>query len=180
MKLSELKAICIEQKIPILRDKSLELLVRILKDNNYHSLLEIGSALGYTALYLASLGYHVVSIEQDEARYLECLKNQALINQENKVNFILGDARNYPLKEQFDVIFIDGAKGQYQLFFNNFINNLNSKGSIFIDNMAFMNNDLKRFKTITKRLKEFYNYLKNNYQTNYIDIDDGVCLVNKK
>ncbi len=181
MTLEELKLECIKKKIPILRDESLTLLVSILKENNFINLLEIGSALGYTALYLASLGYKITSLENNLARYNECLKNKDLISNTD-VEFIYADAKEYKSNKEFDLIFIDGAKGHYQEFFDNFEKNLTSNGVFFIDNINFKDTTVKRFKTIKKRISLFYQKLlsNKNYTTKYIEIDDGVLIAYKK
>ena len=110
-----------EKNIPIMEKDGIAFLMKFIKANNVKSVLEIGSAIGYSAILMASSSpeVKVTTIERDETNYMECLKNVKKCSFEQKVNVVFQDALELNLAEgtQFDLIFIDAAKGQYTNFF---------------------------------------------------------------
>ena len=80
---------------------------------------------------------HVTTIERDEARYMEALKNIKKFNMEDRITLIFNDALNVEINEKFDLVFIDAAKGKNKEFFNRFEKNLEMDGYIITDNMSF-------------------------------------------
>jgi predicted O-methyltransferase YrrM len=156
--LSKVKEVSLKDNIPIVREQTIEYICTYIKQNNYQSLLEIGSAYGYSALYLAT---HtnvktITSIEKNVENYQKCMQ---LVN-DKKINFINADAFTLPITQKFDVIFIDGPKSHQDKLVNKFLPLLNNNGCIFIDNM-FLNkfsqkNDLsKNKKRLVDRVNEF-------------------------
>ena len=130
-----------EKDIPIMQKDGITFLMKYIKSHNIKNILEIGSAIGYSAILMASVSedVKVTTIERDEVNYMECLKNVKKCNFEDKINVVFQDALEVNLAEgtKFDLIFIDGAKGQYQKFFEKYEHFLSDNGTIVTDNMKF-------------------------------------------
>ncbi|WP_022819364.1 O-methyltransferase [Fusobacterium russii] len=175
--------------VPIISREVAEYLKFIIRNTeNIKNILEVGTATAYSGITMLAevqnRGGRLTTIEIDEVRFRIAKKN--FENSELKgVRQILGDAVEEikKLNENFDFIFIDAAKGQYKIFFEDSYKLLNEKGIIFIDNIMFRGylykECPKRFKTIVKRLDEFIDYLYENYNFVLLPISDGVGIVYK-
>ena len=137
--INQMKEYASDNNIPIMMDSGIRYLKRYIRDNNIKSILEIGTAIGYSAIMMCSFSDDVVvtTIERDEKRYLEAVKNVKNAKLEDRINLIYKDALDVKIGEKFDLIFIDAAKAQNIKFFEKFEYNLNSGGTIITDNMNF-------------------------------------------
>ncbi|NLB84833.1 MAG: methyltransferase domain-containing protein, partial [Acholeplasmataceae bacterium] len=126
--LKELKTKALEDKVPIICDEGLDFLEKLLLENKAKSLLEIGTAIGYSAiaLYLSAPNLKITSIERDNLMYEKALDNIKNFNLTDKIKLINNDALEVNLDEKFDVIFIDAAKAQYIKFFEKYKSLLNT------------------------------------------------------
>lgn len=177
--------------IPIMEKDGIDFLTNYIKEHNIKHILEIGSAIGYSAIKMALVDsdIKVTTIERDEVRYKEALKNIKDFNLEDRINIILDDAFNVELEEKFDLIFIDAAKSQYIKFFEKFKKNLNLNGVIISDNLDFhglVDGDYETYsrnvKGIVRKLKNYINFLKENeeFETEFINIGDGIAITKRK
>ena len=177
--------------IPIMEKDGIDYLTNYIKENNIKNVLEIGTAIGYSAIKIALVDDYIkiTTIERDETRYNEAIKNIKDFNLENRINVILDDAFNVELKENYDLIFIDAAKSQYIKFFEKFKHNLNKKGVIFSDNLKFhglVDGDYeslsRNVKGIVRKLKKYIDFLENNkeFETEFLDIGDGISISKPK
>ena len=120
-KLVEIKQKALEQHIPIIMDDTLKVVEKILSEKNPNRILEIGTAVGYSAIcfsaYLNENG-RIDTIERDEERVKEAKENIKKAEIEDKINIYEGDAVEIlpNLQEKYDVVFIDAAKGKYPFF----------------------------------------------------------------
>ena len=154
--------------------------------------LEIGTAIGYSAIMMALVDkdIHVTTIERDEVRYLEALKNIKKFNLEDRITLVFNDALQVDLNEEFDLIFIDAAKGKNKDFFNQFEKNLAIDGYIITDNMNFhgyvsMNEEeieSKNIRGIVSKIKDYIYFLENHmlYKTTIYNIGDGVAVTERR
>ena len=181
-----------ENNIPIMQKDGIAFLMKYIKNNEIKNVLEIGSAIGYSAILMASSGadVKVTTIERDEVNYLECIKNVKKCNFESKVNVVFQDALEVNLAEgtQYDLIFIDAAKGQYQEFFEKFQYFLASNGVIITDNLKFHGYvgkseeiESKNLKQLVKKIENYIEFLKNNeeFETKFYDVGDGISVSKK-
>ena len=108
-----------ENNIPIMMKDGIEFLLEFIQRNNVKNILEIGSAIGYSAIRMALIDKNikVTTIERDNERYEEALKNIKDYNVEEQIIIINDDAFNVELSDKYDLIFIDAAKSQYIKFF---------------------------------------------------------------
>lgn len=183
-----LKEYAREEKVPIMQDEGIEFLKTNIIKNEVNTVLEIGSAIGYSAIMMALTrpNLKVVSIERDHLRYMEAIKNVKAFELEDRITLIHNDALLVDLEEKFDLIFIDAAKGKNRDFFEKFSKNLNKDGIIITDNINFhgfvkMNEEeikSKNLRSLVKKIKEYIEFLKNNqeYQTDFFDVGDGVAV----
>ena len=104
-----------EYNIPIMQKEGIEFLTDFIRKNNIKKILEIGTAIGYSAIKMALVDQNIeiVSIERDDERYEEAVKNVKLFNLENRIKLINQDAFDVELNDKFDLIFIDAAKALY-------------------------------------------------------------------
>lgn len=178
-----------EHNVPIIEKKSIAFIMKYIRDNNIKSVLEIGSAIGYSAILMASSNQEtmVTTIERDETRYMECLKNVKKCGMDKKINVVYQDALELNLSEdlRYDLIFIDAAKGQYTRFFEKYKNFLNPNGAIITDNIKFHgyvgeSNKLDKgnLKSLVEKIEKYIEFLKTNteFDTEFYDIGDGLSV----
>lgn len=176
--------------VPIMEKEGIEFLTEYIKKNNVKNILEIGSAIGYSAINfcLVNENIKVTTIERDDKRYNEAVKNIKCFNLENRINIIHDDAFNVDLDEKYDLIFIDAAKAQYIKFFEKFKINLKDDGVIISDNLKFhglVDGDYdslsRNVKGLVRKLKNYIVFLQENkeFKTEFIDVGDGVAISKK-
>lgn len=181
-----------KNKVPIMQREGIRYLTSYIAKNDIHNVLEIGTAIGYSAIMMAYTkeNIHITSIERDEQRYLEALRNVKRLELEDRITLIFNDAFNVSFDDKFDLIFIDAAKAQNIRFFEKFQSNLKDNGTIITDNMKFhglIDKDEEEIKSrdlrgLVRKVKEYRKFLDNNkeYETEIIDIGDGIAISTKK
>ena len=175
-----------ENNIPIMQKDGIEFLTNYIKEHNVKKILEIGCAIGYSAIRMCLVhdDISVVTVESDESRYKEAIKNIKEFNLEKRINVIFDDAFNVDLSDKFDLIFIDAAKSQYIKFFEKFKNNLLNNGVIVSDNLDFhglVHKDLNQIESrnvrgIVRKLNNYIEFLNTNkeFKTDFYSIGDGI------
>ncbi len=182
-----------DKNVPIIEKDSITFLMKYIKLNNVKNILEIGSAIGYSSILMASVSedVKVTTIERDEARYMECLKNVKKCNMDKKINVVYQDALEVNLTDQvkYDLIFIDAAKGQYIKFFEKFKYFLAKGGIIVTDNLKFHGYvgskkpiESKNLRGIVSKIEKYILFLKDNeeFDTKFYDVGDGLSVSVKK
>ncbi len=176
-----------QYNIPIMLPDGIEFLLEYIKKNNIKNILEIGTAIGYSAIRMCLINYDVkvTTIERDENRYKEAVKNIKNFKLEDRINLIYKDAFDVYLDDKYDLIFIDAAKSQYIKFFEKFKLNLNKNGVIVSDNLNFhgLTHTDKEIKSrnvrgIVRKLNNYIDFLNNNneFTTEFYDIGDGISI----
>ena len=135
--LKEIEDYAIKWNVPIMQDSSLSYIENLIKSENINNVLEIGTAIGYSAIRMSLVGCKVTSVERDLDRYNKALQNVNKINLDKSIKLIFSDAFDTNIKDKFDMILIDAAKGKNIDFINKFKSNLNNNGLIIIDNVDF-------------------------------------------
>ena len=192
IEINNIKEYAKNENIPIMQDEGIEFLTSFIEKKQIKNILEIGTAIGYSAIMMARVNsdIHITTIERDETRYLEALKNIKKFNLENRITLIFNDALNVEITDKYDLIFIDAAKGKNIEFFNHFENNLDMDGYIITDNMGFhgyveMNEDeisSKNILGIVRKIKDYIYFLENNmvYKTTIYKIGDGIAVTERR
>ena len=178
-----------EKNVPIIEKKSIAFIMKYIKDNNVKNILEIGSAIGYSAILMASStpDVFVTTIERDEERYMECLKNVKKCGLDKKINVVFQDALDVFLSEdlKYDLIFIDAAKGQYMKYFEKYKYFLKDNGAIITDNLKFHGYvgkkdkiESKNLRGLVEKIENYIEFLKDNkeFETSFYDIGDGLSV----
>ena len=190
--IKKLKEYAKEENIPIMQDAGMEFLTSFIEKKNIKNILEIGTAIGYSAIMMALVNrdIHITSIERDEARYLEAIKNIKKFKLEDQITLVFNDALNLEDKNEYDLIFIDAAKGKNIEFFNHYEGNLKEDGYIITDNMGFhgyveMNEEelpSKNVRSIVRKIKDYIYFLENNmqYKTTIYKIGDGIAVTERR
>lgn len=193
-KLLEIENYADKYKIPIIEAEVrnfLDILIRIKKPMK---ILEIGTAIGYSAIIMkmACKNSRITTIEIKEQNYLKAKENINKFGFGNDIHCILGDANEVLdyLNDEYDLIFMDAAKGQYINFFEKSIDKLKNDGILISDNILFRgmitNEEIieKRHRkiTIVKRLKDYIEILYNDNRiiSCIVPIDDGIAISYKK
>lgn len=184
--LEEIEKYAKTNNIPIMENEGIDFLTNYIKEKNVNTILEIGSAIGYSAIKMALIDKNIkiVTIERDEMRYNEAVKNINKFELNNQITIINNDAFEVELKDKFDLIFIDAAKSQSTKFFLKFKENLKENGTIITDNIYFhgltYSNDIKsrNLRQMTRKIREYVEFLKNNneFKTEILEIGDGLAL----
>ncbi|MBQ4263767.1 MAG: methyltransferase domain-containing protein [Bacilli bacterium] len=188
--LSEIKKYAIEKEVPIMQDEASDIIIKNIKENGLINILELGTAIAYTTIKLASINENIkiTSIERDDERYNVAKKNVEKSNLTN-INLIHDDIYNTSFEEMFDLIIIDAAKAQNKNFFEKFKNNLSDKGLIIIDNLSFhglvgKSSEIKskNLKALVRKIENFITFLKENKEFNieFIEVGDGIAICQKK
>lgn len=189
--LSSLKDYASENSVPIMFDEGIEFIVNYIKENDVRFILEIGTAIGYSAIKFAQINpeIRIFTIEYDIERYQKAVENITKLNLDDQITVFLGDALKFDFTEKFDLIFIDGAKSQYINFFEKYKNNLSENGVFISDNLFFhgMVEDIsltQNYSTIKliRKLKRYIDFLKANteFETTFYQIGDGVAVSRRK
>ena len=171
--------------VPIMMKDGIEFLTQYIKENNVKTILEIGSAIVYSAIKMALVdkSIKVTTIERDTSRFNEAVKNIKEFNLENQIEIINADALEYEIDKQYDLIFIDAAKAQYIKFFEKYKNNLKQNGTIISDNLDFhglvKNPELtsnRNTKQLVRKINTYIEFLKDNkeFKTEFISLGDGI------
>lgn len=173
--------------IPIMQKDGILFLCEYIRNNNVKNILEIGSAIGYSAMMMASVNddVKVTTIEKDNDRYNIAVDNINKYGYNKQIDIYFGDASDYSFDDKFDLIFIDAAKGKNSFFFEKFKDNLSIGGTIITDNLSFhgLVEDESLVKTknqrgIVNKIKNYIDFLDNNdeFVTTYIDVGDRIAI----
>ena len=140
IELQKIKEKALEDHIPIIMDDTLEYIYNLYKNQKISSILEIGTAVGYSAICFTEILKEdgiIDTIERDEQRILEAKENIRMAEVEGKINIISGDAvEELPkINRKYDMVFIDAAKGKYPFFLQEALRVLNKDGIILADNI---------------------------------------------
>ena len=187
-KLQKIKQKALEEHIPIIMDETLEYIYNKMKENKPKKILEIGTAVGYSAIcfsnFIAENG-KIDTIEREEERIKEAEENIEYMGLEKIIHIYKGDAVQIlpTLNEKYDMIFIDAAKGKYPFFLQEALRLLNKNGIIFADNILYKGYVLSDYnkhkqRTAVRNLRE---YIKNvtenpNLDTQILEIGDGLAV----
>ena len=186
--LEKIKQKALEEHIPIIMDDTLEVIEKELKNNPPKRILEIGTAVGYSAMCFSeflSEGGKIDTIERDEERIEQAKINIKNVGVEEKINIYEGDAVEIlpTLNEKYDMVFIDAAKGKYPFFLKESLRMINPNGIIFADNIlykGYVMSDYNKHKqrTAVRNLREYIKEVSENpnLETEILEVGDGLAI----
>lgn len=189
VELEKIKVKALEEHIPIIMDDTLEVVGDLLSKIKPKFILEIGTAVGYSAMcfskYISEGGY-IDTIEREHERVEEAKKNIELVGILDKINIIEGDAVEIlpTINKKYDVVFIDAAKGKYPIFLKEALRLINKNGYIIADNVlykGYVMSDYNKHKqrTAVRNLREFIAEITKNptLETKILEVGDGLAII---
>ena len=186
--LDKIKQKALEDHIPIIMDDTLDVMRNYLKEKKPKRILEIGTAVGYSAIcfteFLDEDGI-IDTIERDSERVKEAIENIKNMQLEEKINIYEGDAVEIlpTLNEKYDAVFIDAAKGKYPFFLKEALRMIKPNGIIFADNIlykGYVMSDYNKHKqrTAVRNLREYIKEVSENpnLETEILEVGDGLAI----
>ena len=189
--LAKIKQKALEEHIPIIMDDTLEVIENRLKENRPNRILEIGTAVGYSAICFSEFlneNGRIDTIEREADRVLEAKDNIKRAEVDDKINIIEGDAVEIlpTLNGMYDMVFIDASKGKYPFFLKESLRMLAPGGIIFADNVLYKGYVLSDYnkhkqRTAVRNLREFLAELQSNesLETEISEVGDGLAIAKK-
>ena len=189
--LRKIKEKALEEHIPIIMDETLAVMEPILKEKKPERILEIGTAVGYSAICFSEYLYEkgkIDTIEREEERVKEALDNIKKAEVEEKIHILQGDAVEIlpTLEEKYDVVFIDAAKGKYPFFLQQSLRLLKENGIIFADNILYKGYVMGEYhkhkqRTAVRNLREYIKEVCENQvlETQILEVGDGLAISKK-
>lgn len=190
--LKKIKIQALEKHVPIIMDDTLQYIYELYKNKPISSILEIGTAVGYSAICFTKIlkdnGF-IDTIERDEERISEAKENIKKAEVEEKINIFEGDAVEIlpNINKKYDMVFIDAAKGKYPFFLKEALRMLNDNGTILADNIlykGYVMSDYNKHKqrTAVRNLREYIKEVTENpdLETKILEIGDGLAITKSK
>lgn len=190
-KLQELRSFAEEKKVPVILRNTEAFLLSLLRIRQPVHILEIGTAIGYSAsVFTDACGCRVTTIESNEESYNIAMSNIRSMGFEDRITVLHGDAREVLTElagkpDRFDVVFIDAAKSHYKAFWELSIPLCTDDALIICDNVLMKGMTVsdecdpgKKYKTSIRKMREFIKYITDlNYaETCVVPVGDGVSI----
>ncbi|MBE6054878.1 MAG: O-methyltransferase [Clostridium sartagoforme] len=192
-KFEELEDFAKENKVPIAQKETAKFLEFIVSMKKPLKILELGTAIGYSAILMHEASGNkatITTVERDENMIKYARENFKKYNLEDKIEIKEGDCLEIleSLEGQYDLIFMDAGKGHYNHFLPNCLRLLSEDGIIVADNVLFRgmvaSDDLvkKRKITIVKRMREYLELVSKdeNLITSVIPMGDGIAVTKRR
>ncbi|MCD7894640.1 MAG: O-methyltransferase [Erysipelotrichaceae bacterium] len=195
VELTNIEIDALKRNIPIMQKEGLTFMIDKLNEIQASTCLEIGSAIGYSAMMMCLNvnDLKIDTIEINEDKYNEALNNIQQYQLNERISIHLADALTFDTNQlsyqPYDCLFIDAAKAQYQKFFEKYINYVKKDGIVIVDNLDFhgMIYDIDHIKNrntkqLVKKIKRFKDWIFNHedYDATYYHIGDGICIITRK
>ena len=192
MKIEDLKKDAEKDHIPIMLDGGLQFLLDFIQKHEIKEILELGTAVGYSAINMALLDplISVDTIEKDKERYLKACENVKRAGLEKQIRLIFDQIERVELTKCYDLIFVDAAKAQYRRYLEHFLKNLKGDGYMIFDNMNFHGlvkdpslTHNRNTKMLVKKIASFQHYVQEDERFDIImkeDIGDGILILRRK
>ncbi|WP_093337849.1 O-methyltransferase [Salibacterium halotolerans] len=188
-----MEAFARDEGVPIMEKDAMEVVLQLLQVHDSRRILEIGTAIGYSALRMASAlpEAHVISVEKDETSYERALEFREKSGLASRTSFHKGDAlERVPILDEedaFDVLFIDAAKGKYRNFFDTYFPYVKHNGLVISDNVFFKGLAAEpekasgRLRPMVDKIRSFNEYLCSHpeVETSFLPVGDGVAVSRK-
>lgn len=190
--MNNLKEFAKDNHVPIIQDGGLDFLLKTINHIDAKEILELGSAIGYSAISMAKLSndIHIDTIERNIDMYHEAVKNIADVMLNDQISIYYMDIKDFIPQKKYDLIFVDAAKGQYYNYLNQFIDYLKDDGVMFFDNMVFHGltknpDSIKNRNTrqLVKKINKFKELVKQDNRFDiilYEDIGDGILILTRR
>ena len=189
--IEEMEEYALVHNVPIMQKEGISFMCSFIKEHNIKNILEIGSAIGYSAIRMAMLmpDIHITTIERDDLRYKKAIEYIEKSGLGEQITIIHGDALLTEIDGNYDMLFIDAAKAQYIKFFERYEPLLKVNGYVITDNLKFHGFvehpemiQSRNLRGLVRKISNFVEYLKErkDFETTFYDFGDGVGISMKK
>ena len=190
--IDDIKNKALKEGVPIIKDEGLAFLLNFIQENNYKDILELGTAVGYSAMNMARLSkdIHIDTIEKNEDMYNQAIENIKNNNLQDQINVFFTPIEEFKTDKMYDLIFVDAAKAQYSKYMEQFLPNLKPEGKMFFDNMIFHGLiykvdeiESKNLKNLVKKIVKFREMVHNDERFDIImkdNIGDGILILSRR
>ena len=190
--IEDIKNKALQEGVPIIKDEGLAFLLNFVKENGFKEILELGTAVGYSAMQMARLdkSIHIDTIERKQDMYAQAIENIKDANLDDQIHCFLTPIEEFNTDKMYDFIFVDAAKAQYGKYLEKFLPNLKSEGKMFFDNMVFHNLiykvdeiESKNLKNLVKKIIQFRDIVQKDERFDIIvrdDIGDGIFILSRR
>lgn len=188
-----LKEYANEFKTPIIMEDALLYIKELIKEKRVLKILEIGTAIAYSALHFVSVDENIKldTVERNSDIFEIAKANVLEYDKHQQINLHFGDALEYPLENlsnNYDLLFIDAAKAQSQKFFERYLPLLKEDAIIVTDNMNFHDVDIndptisKNLKNMLKKIAKYHDWLvaHPDFETKFVDLGDGLAITKRR
>lgn len=178
--------------VPIMKDAGMELLLTYIKEHEQiRDILEIGTAVGYSAINMAKIRWDMTidTLEVNQAMYTQAIHNIQQEHLQDRIHVYLQDAAMFETNKVYDLIFVDAAKSQYRRYLEHFMknsrigtvfvfDNLNFHGMVDDESLSHNRNTLQ----MVHKIKRFRQHILQDtrFVTTFYDIGDGVAISIRK
>ena len=185
--IEEMEMYAHEHDVPIMQKEGIDFMCSFLKEHNLKHVLEIGSAIGYSAIRMAMLDMdiQITTIERDKDRYDQAVEYVKRSGLQDRITLLFGDALETVVEGSFDMLFIDAAKAQY-IYFLPQVLRLMPPGGLLVSDNVLQDGDVlesrfavtRRNRTIHARMREYLSELTHHpgLETCILPVGDGVTL----
>lgn len=189
---NEIKLYGENHNVPISKDDTLDFLIKLINENNVKNVLEIGTAIGFGCITMAENTNleHIDTLEVDEERFNLANENIKNHNLQNKISTHLIDAMEFlkTTTNKYDLVYLDGPKGQYINYLPHILNLLNENGILVADNLYFHGMVMGKIPVTAgcrAMIKGLHKYISEvitnpNLETIIYDLGDGVGVTRLK
>jgi len=190
--IDEIKTKAIKEGVPIIRDEGLAFLLNYISEHHCKQILELGTAVGYSAISMARLSkdIHIDTIEKDPDMYEQALKNIRENDLQDQISLFFMPIEDFVSAKHYDLIFVDAAKAQYGKYTEQFLDNLSEDGAMIYDNMIFhgLVYDIdhitsRSLKSLVKKIVKFSEMVHNDERFDIMDFDnigDGILVLTRR
>ena len=190
--IGDLKDKALKEGVPIIKDEGLAFLLNLIREKKAGDILELGTAVGYSAIMMAELdeGIRVDTIEKDEERYRQALDNVASCGLEGKIRLYHREIEGFVPDKSYDLIFVDAAKAQYGRYLEQFIGYLRPDGVMVFDNMIFhgLIYDVdsirsRSLRSLVRKIRAFREQVQNDERFDIMlfdNIGDGILVLTRR
>ncbi len=189
--IKQIREQAVKDGVPVMEEESIDYVRRFLKENSVRSMLEIGTAVGYSSIVFASYieDLHIVTLENDPERHRQAVANIERAGLSDRIKPLLADARQFSLNEKFQCLFLDGPKAHNEELYKIYRDNLTDDGIIIVDDVYLygilddpQRKIKRRLRPLVNKLRAFREEMLSDeaYESTYLRIGDGLLICKKR